>query len=78
MPDLEMEIRHLALAEQHVALGERSLARLRETLASADPSSPSWGVAHNALKAIEDTQALFIQHRDSILATVEKLTQGKA
>jgi hypothetical protein len=77
MPDLENELQELALAEQHVMRGEHNLARLKRALETADPDSPSWDVGHSALAAAEEAQVLFIEHRDSILATVEKLRQGK-
>ena len=76
MPDLERELQLLALAEQHVARGRDSVARLKKALASADPRSPSWHVGQSALAAAEEAQALFIQHRDALLVTVEKLRHG--
>jgi endonuclease/exonuclease/phosphatase family metal-dependent hydrolase len=64
--DIEMIMQHLTQAREHVALGERHIARQHEIIAEiklrgADPKE-----VERLLAAFEQSQAMHLSHRDRL------------
>jgi hypothetical protein len=59
---------HLALAETHVAEGERILARQRRLLAELERDGHDTRTARTLLQSFEQTQASHVAERDRLRA----------
>jgi len=65
-----MLLRHLAIAEPHVALGENHLARQEQLIASMDRKGRDTTDALAVLATMRATQTLHVADRDRLLADV--------
>jgi hypothetical protein len=70
--DSKMMHEHLALAERHVAEGDRHLSRQRALIAELKRDGHGTGQAIDLLRTLEDTQATFIADRDRIRNELSK------
>jgi arginine repressor len=65
--DRRMWERHLVQAEQHVALGERHIARQYELVAKLERDGQDATEAKLFLDTLQELQATHIAHRDRLL-----------
>ena len=65
--DRTVLLNHLALAEQHVAQGERHLSRQREIIAETEAAGRDSALARELLHTFEATQATHMADRDRLL-----------
>ena len=63
----EMELRHLELANRHIAEGEQRIAEQKALIADLDRRGRDAATAHELLEAFEETLDLMMRHRDLIL-----------
>ena len=62
---------HLALAERHVAEGDRHLMRQREIVAEIEEAGRDSALARGLLLTFEGSQATHIADRDRLLRELE-------
>jgi hypothetical protein len=58
--------RHLAMAEKHIAAGERDLVRQREVLLTLERGGQNTTNAEARLVELEEVQAIYTGHRDRL------------
>jgi len=64
--DIDMIEQHLTLAREHVALGERHIARQHEIIAQIRLRGADTDEAERLLVAFEHSQAMHLSHRDRL------------
>ena len=74
--DLSMVRQHLAEAEEHVALGERHIARQVQIIDELARANQLTGLAFDLLDNYCQLQVCHIAHRDRIRKQIDK--QGRA
>ncbi|MGY8639304.1 hypothetical protein RAD15_43280 [Bradyrhizobium sp. 14AA] len=70
--DHTMLRRHLAMVERHVALGEGHLAKQEALIAGLECKGRDTVNARMFLATLRETQALHLEHRDRLLAELER------
>jgi hypothetical protein len=74
--DRAMIVAHLAQAKEHVASGERQIARQREIVAEMERDG-HYAVAKSArdlLRKFEELQVEHVSHRDRLLKELAKIS----
>jgi hypothetical protein len=71
--DREMLKRHLALAEEHIATGEKNIARQRDLIAQLERDGYDTASARTFLREFEQLQALHIAERERLLSELSEL-----
>jgi hypothetical protein len=71
--DREMLKRHLALAEEHIATGEKNIARQRDLIAQLERDGHDTASARTFLREFEQLQALHIAERERLLSELSEL-----
>jgi hypothetical protein len=71
--DREMLQRHLALAEEHIATGEKNIARQRDLIAQLERDGHDTASARTFLREFEQLQALHIAERERLLSELSEL-----
>jgi hypothetical protein len=71
--DREMLKRHLALAEEHIATGEKNIARQRDLIAQLEREGRDTASARIFLREFEQLQALHIAERERLLSELSEL-----
>jgi hypothetical protein len=64
--DRTVLLEHLAMAERHVAEGERHIKRQHEIIAELGGDGHDTQMARELLKQFEETQTSHIAHRDRL------------
>jgi hypothetical protein len=59
-------VEHLALADTHIEEGERRIEQLRKRIAVMERSGRHTPKSRDLLRALQQTQALHIAHRDRL------------
>jgi hypothetical protein len=72
MPDMEVELEHLAEADRHIALARDNIARVESSATGVDQPAGS----RDRLETLKETLVAFEGHRDIILKTIEGLRDG--
>jgi len=75
MIDLQTAKEHLRLAEEHVAAGERSIARQRQVIRELERDGHDSTNAHELLEQFEEIQAMHVQGRDRLVDELAGLTR---
>ena len=65
--------RHLAEAEEHIATGEKNIARQRDLIAQLERDGHDTASARNFLGEFEQLQALHIAERERLLREPSEL-----
>ena len=74
MPDLEQERAHLALADQHIAAGEKRVADQTRLVAHRIEQGRDTADARDLLRLLEETLVNWRGHRQLILETIARQT----
>jgi hypothetical protein len=77
MPNLDVELEHLRLADEHIATAGRSISVLELTLAADAAAGTVHKEGQAALLAACDGLEVFQAHRDLILATISDIQTGR-
>jgi hypothetical protein len=72
--DREMLKRHLAEAEEHIATGDKNIARQREVIAQLERDGRETASARTFLQEFEQLQARHIAERERLLRAVHAQT----
>ncbi|MBM0202962.1 hypothetical protein JNW90_07520 [Micromonospora sp. STR1s_5] len=75
MPDLAMELEHLAQSNRHIAQGELIVDRQRALLERACLIRSDSAAEERVLQTLEDSLAAFNRHRVLILEAIETAQQ---
>ena len=76
MPNRAEEVQHLALADEHVLRGERSVEDLVALIAANTGRGADTAQASVLLATVQQTLAQFRQHREHIAQTIRDLDAG--
>jgi exonuclease III len=71
--DREMLKRHLAQAEEHIATGDKNIARQRDVIAQLERDGHHTGSARAFLREFEQLQATLIAERERLLHELSEL-----
>lgn len=71
--DPEMTLKHLAIAREHVALGEKQIAQQRAIVSDLAREGQDPYQAQAFLRQLEKAQDEHISHRDRLEAALAKL-----
>jgi hypothetical protein len=70
----EMELRHLELANRHIAEGKHRIAEQRARIAGLERGGRDTTAQNELLEVFEETLALMIRHRDLILRELSQIS----
>jgi hypothetical protein len=71
--DREMLKRHLAEAEEHIATGDKNIARQRDLIAQLECDGHDTASAKTFLREFEQLQAMHIAEREQLLRELSEL-----
>jgi hypothetical protein len=71
--DREMLKRHLAQTEEHIATGDKNIARQRDVIAQLERDGHDTASARSFLREFEQLQALHIAERERLLRELSEL-----
>jgi hypothetical protein len=71
--DREMLKRHLAQAEEHIAMGDKNIARQREVIVQLERDGHDTASARNFLREFEQLQPMHIAERERLLRELGEL-----
>jgi hypothetical protein len=70
--DRAILLEHLELAEEHIEIGSRNIARQEEIIEKLQAHGHDTRVARQMLKSFEDARALCLEERERIQAELDR------
>jgi hypothetical protein len=70
----EMELRHLVLANRHIAEGQQRIAKQKARIAGLERMGRDTTTSNELLKTFEETLELMMRHRDLILQELSQIS----
>jgi hypothetical protein len=77
MPNLDVELEHLRLADEHIATAGRSISVLELTLAADAAAGTINKEGKAALLAAREGLEVFQAHRELIMSTISDIQTGR-
>jgi hypothetical protein len=74
--DRRAEVRHLEMADRHIATAEKNVAAQRMQLSKLQQGGHDVELAEKSLRALEDTLETMRAHRALIIQTIEQIDRG--
>jgi hypothetical protein len=77
VPDLATELAHLELADRHIKQARGHIADARARIAASTAQGRDLGQSLNSLEALQETLAIFEQHRALIVRMIDDIRAGR-